>query len=82
MLQPLRERDFALFWLGWTVSLIGDGFFMVYINSFNEWHEGTAFEPTRDYRTLSPTERETYHNSLDGDYRIDALSELLKPILR
>ena len=31
MLQPLRERDFALFWLGWTVSLIGDGFFMVAI---------------------------------------------------
>ena len=27
MLRPLRERDFALFWTGWTVSLIGDGFF-------------------------------------------------------
>ena len=29
LLQPLRERDFALFWLGWTVSLIGDGFFQI-----------------------------------------------------
>ena len=65
-----------------TLANLGDGFFLVYINSFNEWHEGTAFEPMRDYRTLSPTERETYHNSLDGDYRIDALSELLKPVLR
>ena len=35
----------------------------------------------KDYRTLSPAERDTYHNPLDGDYRLDALSELLKPLL-
>ncbi len=56
--------------------------FLVYINSFNEWHEGTAFEPMKDYRALSPAERETYHNPLDGDYRLNVLSELLKPLLR
>ena len=29
LLRPLRERDFALLWLGMTVSLIGDGIFLV-----------------------------------------------------
>src|SRR4051812_50170762 len=29
LLRPLRERDFALLWLGMTVSLIGDGIFIV-----------------------------------------------------
>ena len=65
-----------------TLANLGSGVFLVYINSFNEWHEGTAFEPMKDYRTLSPAERDTYHNPLDGDYRLDALSELLKPLLR
>jgi hypothetical protein len=57
------------------------GFFLVYINSFNEWHEGTAFEPMKDYRELTPAERDLYHNPLDGDYRLDALTELLRPLL-
>jgi MFS family permease len=29
MLLPLRERDFALLWAGMTVSLLGDGIFLV-----------------------------------------------------
>jgi MFS family permease len=29
LLRPLRERDFALLWTGTTVSLIGDGIFLV-----------------------------------------------------
>jgi DHA3 family tetracycline resistance protein-like MFS transporter len=29
LLRPLRERDFALLWTGLTVSLIGDGIFLV-----------------------------------------------------
>jgi MFS family permease len=29
MLQPLRERDFALLWAGMTVSLLGDGIYFV-----------------------------------------------------
>jgi Transmembrane secretion effector len=44
ILRPLRERDFALFWLGWTVSLIGDGFFLVAIawQVFDLWNSPTA----------------------------------------
>jgi MFS family permease len=44
ILQPLRERDFALFWTGWTVSLIGDGFFLVAIawQAFDLWNSPTA----------------------------------------
>ena len=52
-----------------------------YINSFNEWHEGTAFEPMKDYRAMTAAERETYHNPIDGDYRLAALTRLLKPLL-
>lgn len=29
ILRPLRERDFALLWMGLTVSLIGDGIYLV-----------------------------------------------------
>jgi MFS family permease len=44
ILRPLRERDFALFWTGWTVSLIGDGFFLVAIawQAFDLWNTPTA----------------------------------------
>ena len=44
ILRPLRERDFALFWVGWTVSLIGDGFFLVAIawQVFDLWNTPTA----------------------------------------
>ena len=44
ILRPLRERDFALFWVGWTVSLVGDGFFLVAIawQVFDLWNSPTA----------------------------------------
>jgi len=44
MLRPLREREFAVFWLGWTVSLAGDGFFIVAIawQVFDLWNSPTA----------------------------------------
>src|SRR6187200_528556 len=29
LLRPLRERDFALLWTGMTVSLLGDGIYLV-----------------------------------------------------
>ena len=39
------------------------GFFAIYINSFNEWHEGHAFEPMRHAADLLPEERPFgYHN--------------------
>ena len=31
ILSPLRDRDFALLWAGLTVSLIGDGIYLVAI---------------------------------------------------
>src|SRR3954453_7863563 len=31
LLTPLRQRDFALLWLGMTVSLLGDGIYFVAI---------------------------------------------------
>jgi MFS family permease len=44
ILEPLRERDFALFWTGWTVSLVGDGFFLVAIawQVYDLWNVPTA----------------------------------------
>lgn len=44
ILEPLGERDFALFWTGWTVSLVGDGFFLVAIawQVFDLWNVPTA----------------------------------------
>ena len=44
VVRPLRERDFALFWLGWTVSLVGDGFFLVAIawQVFDLWNSPSA----------------------------------------
>ena len=39
------------------------GFFLVYINSFNEWHEGHSFEPMKDLGQLTAEERALgYHN--------------------
>ena len=54
------------------------GFLMVPINSFNEWHEGTAFEPMASYRDLSPSERRLYHNVTNGSYRLRVLRNLLE----
>jgi hypothetical protein len=58
------------------------GFFVVYINSFNEWHEGTSFEPMRDAADLTAGERRVgYANPADGAYRLRVLRSLLREIL-
>jgi hypothetical protein len=57
------------------------GFLLVPVNSFNEWTEGTAFEPMRPYGALSGAERLLYHNATDGSYRLDTLRELLNCVL-
>ncbi len=45
ILHPLRKRDFALFQVGSTVSLIGDGLFLVAIawQVYDIWNVPTAF---------------------------------------
>ncbi len=53
------------------------GFFAVYVNSFNEWHEGTQFEPMVPLGDMTATERATYHNAAAGEYRLQALRELM-----
>ena len=58
------------------------GFFLTYINSFNEWHEGTQFEPMKDAEMLSADERSHgYHNPTDGMYRLNYLKSRLQAIL-
>jgi Glycosyl hydrolase family 99 len=54
------------------------GFFLAYINSFNEWHEGDQFEPMKDAAALTPDERAVgYHDPTDGAYRLETLTRLL-----
>ena len=54
------------------------GFFLVYISTFNEWHEGTQFEPMKDSAALTPAEVPFgYHNPRNGRYRLDTLRSLL-----
>lgn len=61
-------------WLG----NVDAGFFLTYITSFNEWHEGTSFEPMQDAAALSGDQRLVgYHNPADGRYRLAYLKELL-----
>jgi Glycosyl hydrolase family 99 len=57
------------------------GFFIVYVNSFNEWHEGHQFEPMKDAAALTDDERAIgYHNPSDGAYRLRALTGLLAAV--
>ena len=54
------------------------GFLLVYINSFNEWHEGDQFEPMKNADTLTAPERAIgYHDPGDGRVRLDTLTRLL-----
>jgi hypothetical protein len=57
------------------------GFLLVPVNSFNEWHEGTSFEPMKSSRDLSASERALYHNPAKGSYRLEVLGELMHAIL-
>ena len=57
------------------------GFLLVPINSFNEWHEGTAFEPMASYRDLTSAQRLLYHNAANGSYRLRTLRNLLELVL-
>lgn len=58
------------------------GFFLSYVTSFNEWHEGHAFEPMADQATLTAPERAVgYHNPARGDYRLSTLKSALAGVL-
>jgi hypothetical protein len=57
------------------------GFLLVYLTSFNEWHEGHQFEPMLDAADLSAEERRVgYHNPARGDGRFQTLKELLRGV--
>ena len=57
------------------------GFFLAYVNSFNEWHEGHQFEPAKDAGDLTADERRVgYHNPPDGMARLRQLRSLLDGI--
>ncbi len=57
------------------------GFFVTYINSFNEWHEGTSFEPAADFASLSPEQRAIgYHNPDNGRWRLELLQDVLSQL--
>src|SRR5204862_6165351 len=40
-----------------TLANVRHGFFVAFLNSFNEWHEGHQFEPMKDAAALTPEER-------------------------
>ena len=64
------------------LSNVRTGSLLVYINSFNEWHEGHQFEPAKSWRDLSPAERDLgYHNPADGNYRMRTLLHELGALL-
>ena len=58
------------------------GFFLAYLTSFNEWHEGTQYEPMKNHADLSDEERAIgYHDPDNGNYRLAALRALLADVL-
>lgn len=59
------------------------GFFLTYVTTFNEWHEGTSFEPAKHRASLLPQERAfNYHNPDNGAWRLELLKALLGPIVQ
>ena len=65
-----------------ALSNAARGFLLVYINSFNEWHEGHQFEPMKDRSDLTEEERAVgYRNPNDGRYRIKRIKKLLGTVL-
>ena len=58
------------------------GFFLAYINSFNEWHEGHMFEPATNRPELTPAQLALrLHNPDRGDYRLQTLAGLVHAVL-
>jgi hypothetical protein len=58
------------------------GFLLVYLNSWNEWHEGHQFEPMKDWAELTPEQRALgYRNPERGDYRLRTIADLQRQIL-
>jgi hypothetical protein len=71
----------ALQTAAWS-SNVRRGFFLTYINSFNEWHEGHQFEPMKNASELTADERAIgYHNPDNGNYRIELLKRLVGQLL-
>jgi hypothetical protein len=57
------------------------GFLLVYLNSWNEWHEGHSFEPMKDWDELTAEERALgYRNPEQGSYRLRTLAALQRSI--
>ena len=82
-----RQIDETLLWAlelqtdPW-LSDTGRGFFLVFLCSFNEWHEGHQFEPMKDAADLTPGERAVgYHNPEDGAYRLRRLADRLARVV-
>ena len=60
----------------------GQGFFLLFLCSFNEWHEGHQFEPMKDAAQLTPAERTVgYYNPEDGAYRLRHLADRLARVV-
>jgi hypothetical protein len=58
------------------------GFLLVYLNSFNEWHEGTAFEPMQGRGQLNGAQRQRgYHNPDRGERRYTFLKQQLAAVV-
>ncbi len=57
------------------------GFFLTYVTTFNEWYEGTSFEPAKSRAALLAQELPfKYHNPDNGSWRLELLKTLLAPI--
>ncbi len=75
--EPTFESNLWLQTHPWFRN-VDAGFFLTYVTSFNEWHEGTQFEPMRAPADFTPAERAVgYHNPDDGSYRLRRLRELV-----
>ena len=82
-----RQIDETLVWAlelqtdPWLTDA-GQGFLLVFLCSFNEWHEGHQFEPMKDAADLTPGERAVgYHNPEDGAYRLRHLADRLARVV-
>ena len=61
---------------------VARGFFLAYLNSFNEWHEGTSIEPMKDAALLTAEEQAFgYHKPRDGGARLRTLARRLESVL-